>query len=271
MGKSLRLMAVLAHPDDESLALGGTLVSYAAQDIEVSIVMATRGEAGWQGDKRDDPGPEELGKLREAELRAAVKYLGASELVFLDYIDGKVGEIDPEEATARIAREIRRIRPQVVVTFGPDGAYGHPDHIAISQFTTAAVIRAADPCAIVPGYPEPHDVAKLYYRIWTEEELQAYVEVFGETTIDVDSIRRSFFAWPEWAVSAKVSTVGFWANISSAVRQHRSQIGDVAVIDRLSKAGQERLWSAQHFYRAFSTVGPAGVTESDLFGGLRGV
>jgi LmbE family N-acetylglucosaminyl deacetylase len=263
-------MAVLAHPDDESLALGGTLVSYAAQGMEVSIVMATRGEAGWQGAKSEDPGPEKLGKLREAELRAAVKYLGASELVFLDYIDGQLGEVDSEEASARIAGEIRRFRPQVVVTFGPDGAYGHPDHIAISQFTTAAVIRAADSCAIVPGYPEPHDVAKLYYRIWTEEELRVYAEIFGETTIAVGSTRRSFVTWPDWAVSAKVNTAGFWVNITSAVREHRSQIGDVALIDRLSRAGQERLWAAQHFYRAFSTVSPAGVTEIDLFGGLRG-
>jgi LmbE family N-acetylglucosaminyl deacetylase len=72
-------------------------------------------------------------------------------------------------------------------------------------------------------------------------------------------------------VSAKVSTVGFWANISSAVREHRSQIGDSAVIDQLSRAGHERLWAAQHFYRAFSRVNPAGVTEFDLFGGLHGV
>jgi LmbE family N-acetylglucosaminyl deacetylase len=267
--ETLRLMAVLAHPDDESMALGGTLVAYAAEGVEISIVTATRGELGWRGSAEKDPGPEALGRIREGELRAAAQYLGVSEVVILDYVDGELQDVDVEEATARIATEIRRFRPHVVVTFGPDGVYGHPDHIAISQLTTSAVMRAADPALELPGYRVPHSVSKLYYRIWTEEENEAYAEVFGETTIDVQEARRSVVTWPEWSVSTQIDTTEFWTNVWGAVRSHRSQLGDVSLIDRLSNAAQERLWGRQSFYRAMSTVGLAGAAEHDLFAGLR--
>lgn len=265
----LRLMAILAHPDDESMGFGGTLVHYAAQGVEVSIVTATRGEKGWQGDSDRNPGPEHVGRAREAELRQAAEYLGVSELVLLDYVDGTLQDVDATEATARIATEIRRIRPQVVVTFGPDGVYGHPDHIAITQLATAAVMMAADPEVILPEQPESFRVAKLYYRIWTADELEAFENVFGRIEIDVDGISRSWVCWPEWAVSAKLNTAELWTNVWSAVRSHRSQLGDIALIDRLSNAAQERLWGRQHFYRAMSTVVIGSGTERDLFAGIR--
>jgi LmbE family N-acetylglucosaminyl deacetylase len=267
---SLRLMAVVAHPDDESMGLGGTLVAYAAQDVEISIVVATRGEQGWRGEAPERPDPAEFGALREAELRAAAQLLGAQEIVFLDYADGELGQVDAEEATRRIAREIRRFRPQVVVTFGPDGAYGHPDHIAISRLTTSAVVWAADAARLIPGAADAHGVDKLYYRIWTEAEAEAYAEAFGEASITVDAAARSFPGWPEWAVSARLNTREFWTNVWGAVRSHRSQVSNVATVDRFSAAAQERLWGTQHFYRAISTVGRVGALETDLFEGLRG-
>lgn len=105
MSGPLRLLALLAHPDDESLGVGP-----------------------------EHPGRAALARIRETERRAAVAVLGVRELTLLDYEDGALDQADPVEAARRIAREIRRIRPHVVVTFAPDGGYGHPDHIAISQF-----------------------------------------------------------------------------------------------------------------------------------------
>src|ERR1700730_16777376 len=87
MTDKLRLMCVLAHPDDESLGMGGVLAKYAAEGVETYLVTATRGERGWQDDPADNPGLSVLGKLREAELRAAAGILGLREVCFLDYID----------------------------------------------------------------------------------------------------------------------------------------------------------------------------------------
>src|SRR6187401_166300 len=126
-------MCVLAHPDDESLGNGGTLARYAAEGVETYLATATRGERGWNGPPDAYPGPEALGRTREAELRAAAAELGLREVSFLDYIDGDLDQADPAEAVGRIGAVLRRVRPHVVITFGPDGAYGHPDHIAICQ------------------------------------------------------------------------------------------------------------------------------------------
>ncbi|MCZ2150174.1 MAG: PIG-L family deacetylase [Bryobacterales bacterium] len=141
---TFKLLAVLAHPDDESLGFGGTLAKYAAENIETYLVTATRGERGRFGAAGKSANIEEVGRVREMELRAAAAVLGIREVSVLGYPDGGVDQVDSRTAIPDILRHIRRIRPDVVVTFGPEGAYGHPDHIAISQFTTAAALCAAD-------------------------------------------------------------------------------------------------------------------------------
>ena len=168
--RPLRLMAILAHPDDESLGLGGVLAHYAAEGVEVTVVTATRGERGrFRGEPQGPhhPGPDELARIREDELRCATRVLGARETIMLGYPDGALAEADPLEVTSRVAAHVRAVRPDVVLTFAPDGAYGHPDHIAISQLASAAVVAAADPRAEGRGPDtEPHAVAKLYYLAW---------------------------------------------------------------------------------------------------------
>jgi len=139
MTNNLKLMCVLAHPDDESLGNGGMLAKYGAEGVETYLVSATRGERGWTGSEHDYPGLEALGKRREAELLTAAKVLGTRQVEFLDYLDGDLDQAPMTEAVARIALHLRRVKPDVVVTFGPDGAYGYPDHISICQFTTAAI------------------------------------------------------------------------------------------------------------------------------------
>ena len=146
----LKLMCILAHPDDESLGTGGLLAKYASDGVETQLITATRGERGWAGPPEENPGMESLGRMREAELRAAATILGVRKIALLDYIDGDLDQADPREAAASIVRYIREWRPQVVVTFGPDGAYGHPDHVAICQLTTSAVFCAADAATSVP-------------------------------------------------------------------------------------------------------------------------
>src|SRR5258707_10869460 len=119
-------MAVLAHPDDESLGFGGTLAKYASEGVETFLVTATRGEGGrYRGNGPGDeshPGSEELGKIRVGELHAAAAALGIRELSLLDYRDGALDRAHPAEVVGRIADHLRRARPDVVVTFGPEGA-----------------------------------------------------------------------------------------------------------------------------------------------------
>ncbi len=122
MTNQLKLMCVLAHPDDESLGTGGILAKYATEEVETYLVTATRGERGWFGDESDYPGLEALGKIREAELLAAASVLGIRRVDFLDYIDGDLDQASPAEAVAKIVGHLRRVRPDVVVTFDPTGS-----------------------------------------------------------------------------------------------------------------------------------------------------
>ncbi|HEY3473271.1 MAG TPA: PIG-L family deacetylase, partial [Anaerolineales bacterium] len=144
MTDALRLLAIFAHPDDESMGMGGSLAKYAAEGVETYLVCASRGERGWFGPEEQHPGLSTLGQLRTQELENAIQILGMKGLYFLDYIDGEVDRADPAEAIRKIATHIRRVMPHVVVTFPPDGNYGHPDHIAVGQFANAAVVCAAD-------------------------------------------------------------------------------------------------------------------------------
>src|SRR3954449_1800355 len=170
----LRLMCVLAHPDDESLGTGGALAKSAAEGVGTYLVTATRGERGRYGDSPESPGPAIVGKARERELRAAATELGLREVSFLDYEDGALAQADAAEAQAKIAGHLRRVRPHVVITFGPEGAYGHPDHIAISQLTTSAIVSAADPAFESADDGGPHRVSKLYFIAWSPKKWTAY-------------------------------------------------------------------------------------------------
>jgi LmbE family N-acetylglucosaminyl deacetylase len=266
----LRLMCVFAHPDDESLATGGALIKYAAEGIGTYLVTATRGERGRFGDASERPGPEIVGRTREAELLAAANELGLREVRFLDYPDGALDTVDPAQAIAKIAGHLRRIRPHVVITFGPDGAYGHPDHIAISQLTTAAIACAADPSFLTqPATGEPHRVAKLYFIAWSAKKWAAYQAALRKLAITVDGVERQVVPWPDWAVTTVIDTSRVWQSVWRAVACHKTQMAIYRQFEQLSEAHQSALWGTLEFYRAFSSVNGGRATETDLFEGLR--
>jgi LmbE family N-acetylglucosaminyl deacetylase len=262
-------MCVLAHPDDGSLATGGILAKYSASGVQTYLVMATRGERGWSGPVSADPGPQALGRLREAELRAAAQVLRLREVVFLDYQDGELDRADPAQALAKIVTQLRRVRPDVVVTFDPNGMYGHPDHIAISQLTTTAVMVAADPS--YPGLTRdtPHRVAKLYYRAFLPAEQAAYEATFGRLVMPVDRVERRFTAWPEWAITTRIDSSAYGEQVLRAIACHRSQVPEYQKLKALSGEMHARLWAKQTYYRAMSLVNGGREVESDLFAGMR--
>lgn len=270
LAPELRLMCVLAHPDDESLGTGGALANCAAEGVATYLVTATRGERGRFGESKESPGLEVVGKAREAELRAAAKELGVREVSFLDYVDGDLDKADAVEAIGRIAGHLRRVRPQVVLTFGPDGAYGHPDHIAISQLTAAAIVSAADPSfGPQPAIAEPHRVSKLYFIAWSTKKWTAYQAALKKLVSRVDGEERQAVPWPDWAITTVLDTSHVWPTVWRAVSCHKTQMSIYKQLGELSEEHQRFLWGTQEFYRVFSTVNGGRVRETDLFEGLR--
>jgi N-acetyl-1-D-myo-inositol-2-amino-2-deoxy-alpha-D-glucopyranoside deacetylase len=168
------LLAVTAHPDDETFGMGGTLALYAQRDVAVHLICATRGESGDVAPEYLQ-GYEDIADLRMAELNCAAENLGLAQVHMLNYRDsGMTGSpqnghpnalasAPVDETAARIARTIRILKPEVVLTFDPIGGYKHPDHIAVHNATVQAFHQAADPGIEFDGAP-PYQVQKLYFQ-----------------------------------------------------------------------------------------------------------
>src|SRR5262245_57319130 len=257
-----RLMAVLAHPDDESMGCGGTLAKYASEGVETFLLTATRGDSGrYRGHppgSAEHPGRSALASLRETELQAAANVLGIHEVSLLDYRDQELDRADPPEIIAVIAGHLRRVRPDVVLTFAPDGAYGHPDHIAISQFTAAAIVAAADAA-----------IKKLYYIAWPESTWTLFQKAFRQLVSTVDGVERRVTPWPDWAITTEIDARRFAQTTWRAIACHQSQVAAYERLQALSADEHEALWGRQSFYRVFSAVNGGRARESDLFEGVR--
>lgn len=270
----LKLMCVLAHPDDESLGTGGTLARYSAEGVETFLITATRGQMGRFGRRhRGEADPVEVGRVREEELRSATRLLGVKETIVLDLMDGEVDRADAAHTIAEIAGHIRRVKPHVIITFGPDGAYGHPDHIAIAQYTVAAITAAASAgykgADSKPLYTDPHLVSKLYYMVWSKAKWDAFERAFRKLIVNIDGIDRQASPWKEWQITTEVDTMDYWKTAWEAILCHKTQL---SIYDKLKQLPEEHhhiLWGSQEFFRVYSLVNNGRTRETDLFEGLR--
>jgi LmbE family N-acetylglucosaminyl deacetylase len=168
-----RILGVFAHPDDETFCAGGTLAKYVAAGWEAMVVSATRGQAGQIRDARAAT-RRSLGEVRERELREACRRLGVQHVRVLDYMDGELREVDQAELAEVVAGIMREFSPDIVITFGEDGAYGHPDHIAISQATSVACGMAGSAQPLpeqIAGEPPPHQPSRLYHSHFPRSRL----------------------------------------------------------------------------------------------------
>jgi len=278
-GSSPRLLAVFAHPDDEAFGTGGTLARYAAAGGQVALICATLGEVG----EISDPSlatPETLPEVRAEEMRCAAQILGVSELVFLGYRDsgmaGTTANEDPRafanapesEVLGRLVGLIRRWRPQVIVTFDPEGGYGHPDHIAIHRHTVTAFHVAADPVRY-PGQGPPWQPARLFYAVIPRSlfrTMRRQLEAMGHAgpleDLDLDKI-----GWPDEEIHLSLdvaeSVEAKWAALSC----HKTQFGPDHPFRQLPQEQARELMSREHFVLAW----PEPETEvhlADLFDGL---
>ena len=279
---SSALLAIYAHPDDEVLGAGGTLAMAAGRGAHVAIVIATRGEAG----EIQRPGtatPETLPQVREEEMRCSARALGADELIFLDYRDsGMEGTEDnqhpdalinarPEDVVGQLARIIRRLQPDVVLTFEPYGGYGHPDHRAINRFTLVAMKAAADP-ARFPSEGDVWDVPRLFYHLLPRSlfrEIRDRVAARGGETRDYDDMLQQARpeAWPEDQIHAVVDVSGYLDQKWAAWNCHRTQFGPNSRFRRLPDEEMKELLSTEHF--ALARPAPNANTRlDDLFAPL---
>lgn len=201
------LLAVLAHPDDETFGTGGTLALYARSGAQVHLVCATHGEVG-EMDPKYMRGYNSIAERREAELRCAAEKLGLTGVYFLNYRDsGMPGSPDnthpdaltfqpQDKVAADVVHYIRLLKPQVVITFDPIGGYRHPDHIAIHKATVQAFHDAARPGPGPDGLG-PFQPSKLYFQTIPRAFLRLVVKIlplFGKnprqfgTNKDIDLV-----------------------------------------------------------------------------------
>lgn len=269
MAGTLKLMAIFPHPDDETLGLGPTFARYSAEGVETYLVCATRGDQGWMGPPEEDPGAAELGRIREGELRCAAEKLGLHEVVLLNYGDGLVDQATPQTIINELVTHIRRVRPQVVVTFGYDGSYGHPDHIALAQITAAALICSADRTYTDPSNQAAHRVSKFYHMVDSRTLVDSLQETIGGISMEVDGVERQHIGWDDWAITTQIDTSEYFQTMWNAVLCHQSQLPGYGPFVDLPKEVLAGLFQKGNFIRVFSLVNGGRKVENDLFEGLR--
>jgi LmbE family N-acetylglucosaminyl deacetylase len=269
-----QLVAVFAHPDDESLAAGGLLSWCAALGARVTLLCATRGENGGRHSQRaegaDGPeGPETreardtLGVRREHELHAAARALGAHDVLLLRHEDGMLPWVDPSALEAEIVATIRGRRADVVVTFDTDGLYWHPDHIAIHERTTSALRTISRVGSESRGYePDtPHDIAEsadpaLYYVTMPPAAMRDVVDYAShgpagpDTTPHILGVRDpDAFGAEAPSPTLIVDTGQYAVQKLRALHCHRSQMRGCA-LEALSEQDAPRFLGLEHYRRA---------------------
>lgn len=277
------ILAVLAHPDDESFGMGGTLARYARQGVRVHLACATRGEAG-EVDPQYLQGFNSIAERREDELCCAADKLGLAGVLFLDYRDSGMPGMEAnqhpqalinaplEQVAAQVAHLIRLLRPQVVLTFDPIGGYKHPDHIHIHKATLLAFRLAGDPHH--PDDLPPYQPARLYFHIIPKAFLRMAVRLlrlfgrdprrFGRNQdIDLASLVED----GNFPTHATIDYTRFLDEKDAASLCHLSQLEGGSLRSGPMRWTRLLFGSKDYFMRAYPPPSP-GLKEHDLFTGL---
>jgi LmbE family N-acetylglucosaminyl deacetylase len=256
---SRSILAIFAHPDDETFC-AGTLARYAAEGVDVNLVCATRGEVG----EISDPAlatPETLAQVREGELQCATRAIGIGEPIFLDYRDsGMAGTPENEhpdafvnaavdEVSSKLVRIIRERKPNVVVTFDESGGYGHPDHIAAWRHTHAAVEAAADRERF-PEAGEPWEVSRIAYAVFPRSffvRLRERLIELGEDTSELDEFFEMGLGFDDDQVDTIIDVSGYLRQKFAATDCHRTQFGGDNFFSRVGEDELRRMMSREYF------------------------
>jgi mycothiol S-conjugate amidase len=293
VGEQLRLMAVHAHPDDESSKGAAATAKYVADGVDVLVVTCTGGERGSVlNPKLDRPEVwENIATLRRAEMDRAREILGVRQ-AWLGFVDSGYPEGDPlpplpdgcfglqpvETAAIPLIKVIREFRPHVMTTYDESGGYPHPDHVMTHKISMAAFEAAGDP-ERYPELGEPWQPMKLYYNMgWQRERMLAIHEAMLAETGE-----SPYTEWiKEWAdsdkppredkgsrVTTRVPCGEFFETRDDALRAHATQVDPDGLWFAVPLAIQQKVWPTEDFQLVRSSVGPIGI-EDDLFAGIGG-
>ena len=279
-----RLLAVLAHPDDESFGPGGTLAKYAAQGVDVHIAICTDGAAG-SVTEEFETSRARLVEIRRKELEGAVAILGGHlhQLGFRD--SGYIGDpanddpqtfmnVELERGAASVVRLMRTIRPQVVITHDETGGYFHPDHIKAHEITLAA-FHAAGEASEYPGVGgAPYRPQRLFFTAFPQRWLRLFRVVMRLRGQDPSRMGRNNdvdftnLGRPMAELHARINTLEFWETKMAASAQHRSQGGGTGgFLSWMPRWLQKRMLSTEYFIRGYPPARD-GERISDLFAGV---
>ncbi len=284
MPEVLSLMCVHAHRDDESSGTGGTLAKYAAENVLTSVIVATKGEEGEIRDPHLNIAPwQSLGTIRaEKELKLATSVLKVSFVNFLGYRDSGMAGTEAnqhadafcnanlDEACRRLVLNIRKLKPQVLVTYNDNGGYGHPDHIMCNRVTHASFELAADPDFAWDDGEEPWQPKKLYHIAQSRERHERAYEALKERGLEeLAPGRRNYaqFGVPDAEITTRIDVSDYLQMKRQALQCHRSQTYG----GRWWKLPDDILrefYNEESFIRVRSLV-DAPAPETDLFAGLR--
>jgi N-acetyl-1-D-myo-inositol-2-amino-2-deoxy-alpha-D-glucopyranoside deacetylase len=270
---SLAILYIGAHPDDEG-SCGGSLAKYAAEGARAYVACATRGDG--VDAKIKDPvlaTRETLGQVRSQELICACAKLGLQPPFFLGYQDGEVDKVDTEAAARAMAKLIRELKAQVVITHDPGGGYGHPDHLAVNKFVTRAFELASDPAQDV-GAPM-FAPAKLYYTAFPRSFMEK-VPAFRERRADIRGQQLGFVGVADEDITTAIDIRAHMRVKLDALSCHRTQF-------QMDETGRPKTFASsapeevrmellghERFVLARSTVARDGDgMEDDLLAGLR--
>ncbi|WP_326591813.1 N-acetyl-1-D-myo-inositol-2-amino-2-deoxy-alpha-D-glucopyranoside deacetylase [Streptomyces brevispora] len=289
-----RLLLVHAHPDDESINNGATMARYAAGGALVTLVTCTLGEEGeiippalaHLASDRDDS----LGPWRQGELAAAMKELGVTDHRLLggpgrfrdsgmmgaeqNHRPGAFWSADVDEAAGHLVEVIRSVRPQVLVTYDPDGGYGHPDHIQAHRVATRAAELAADP-AHRPGSGAPHTIAKIYWnrvpRTVAEDAFARLRATAPDAFPGIAAIDDVPGVVNDTLITTEIDGTAHAAAKAAAMRAHATQIALSGPFFALSNDLGQPVLTTEYYELVSGTSGAApGARENDLFAGLTG-
>ncbi|MFJ7195129.1 MULTISPECIES: N-acetyl-1-D-myo-inositol-2-amino-2-deoxy-alpha-D-glucopyranoside deacetylase [unclassified Streptomyces] len=289
-----RLLLVHAHPDDESINNGATMAKYAAEGAQVTLVTCTLGEEGEVippslarlAADRDDT----LGPYRRGELDAAMKELGVTDHRLLggpgrfrdsgmmgaeqNHRPGAFWAADVDDAAGHLVDVIRSVRPQVLVTYDPDGGYGHPDHIQAHRVAMRAADLAADP-AYRAGSGAPHHIAKIYWnrvpRTVAEEGFARLRATAPDAFPGIAAIDDVPGVVDDSRITTQIDGAAHAAAKSAAMRAHVTQIAVDGPFFALSNDLGQPVFTTEYYELVRGDSGaPQGVREDDLFAGVAG-
>ncbi|MBI5352858.1 MAG: PIG-L family deacetylase [Chloroflexi bacterium] len=274
------LLAVLAHPDDESFGLGGTLALYASKGYDVYYVCATRGEAG-DVDPKFMEGFKDIAEMRTAELVKAAKALGLKEVFFLGYRDSGMPGMEAnqhidaqinapiEEVAGRVVKYIRTLKPDIVLTFDPIGGYKHPDHIHIHKATVFAFANS-DNASFYPEAGDPFKPQALYFHVFPKGMLKLITRImplFGKDPTKFGKngdINVKELAEVSFPVHVSVKTTSVSEAKQKASEAHASQ-GGMQMRRGLMGFITKLIGEKEDYMRAFPPVDGNFKRKADLF------